>query len=109
MTAKDYKNKSIEISMTTISKVKRHATEEIKITLDKTGFKVAIKKDIDWNGRIENNNIENKKPIKQDPLPYLKLIEKKLKEYSKTKNTKQILAEREESKQADDLLDGLWA
>jgi RNA:NAD 2'-phosphotransferase (TPT1/KptA family) len=47
MTAKDYKNKSIEISMTTISKVKRHATEEIKITQDKTGFKVAIKKDMD--------------------------------------------------------------
>lgn len=47
MINKDYENKSIEISMTTISKVKRHATEEIKITQDKTGFKVTIKKDID--------------------------------------------------------------
>jgi hypothetical protein len=37
------------------------------------------------------------------------LIEKKLNEYIKTKNTKQILVENEESKQADDLLDSLQA
>jgi hypothetical protein len=32
--------------MTTISKGKRHSIEEIKISQDKTGFTVAIKKDV---------------------------------------------------------------